>query len=90
MRILLYCFYRIYSLLGYTNLFSPDNYENNNKIIHKNFYFITSTFTTFTSLVALPIGITSATKALKTCAISAGIIKYESIIEKKRRESMIK
>ena len=51
-------------MLGYTNLFSPDNYENNNKIIHKNFYFITSTFTTFTSLVALPISITSATKAL--------------------------
>ena len=41
MWILLYCFHKIYAcrknLLDYTNLFSPNDYKKNDKIIHKYF-----------------------------------------------------
>ena len=40
----------------------------------------------FTSLVGIPIGITSSAIALKICAITAGIIKYKSIIKKKKKK----
>ena len=43
----------------------------------------------FTSLVGVPIGITSSVIGLKICAITARIKKYKSIIRKKRK-SMIK
>ena len=44
----------------------------------------------FTSLVGIPIGITSSAIGLKICAITAAIKKYKSIIKKKRKRSMIK
>ena len=40
----------------------------------------------FASLVGIPIGITSSAIALKICAITAGIIKYKSIIKKKKKK----
>ena len=40
----------------------------------------------FTSLVGIPIGITSSAIALKICAITARIIKYKSIIKKKKKK----
>ena len=43
----------------------------------------------FTSLVGIPIGITSYVIGLKICAINASIKKYKSNI-KKRKRSMIK
>ena len=43
----------------------------------------------FTSLVAIPVGITSSAVGLKVCAIKSGIKKNKSIIEKKKR-SIIK
>ena len=43
----------------------------------------------FTSLVGIPIGITSSAIRLKICAITAGIIKHNSILRKRNR-SMIK
>ena len=43
----------------------------------------------FASLVYVPIGNTSSAVAISTCAITAGIKKYKSIIKKKKR-SMIK
>ena len=43
----------------------------------------------FTSLVCVPVGITSSAVGLKICAIISGIKKYKSII-KKRRKSMTK
>ena len=44
----------------------------------------------FSSLVGIPIGITSSTIALKICAITAGIKRYKSKIKKrkKRKRSM--
>ena len=38
----------------------------------------------FASLVCVPVGITSSTVGIKSCAITAGIKKYKSIIKKKR------
>ena len=43
----------------------------------------------FSSLVCIPIGITSSAKGLTICAITVRIKKYKSIIKKKKR-SMIK
>ena len=39
----------------------------------------------FSSLVGIPIGITSSTIALKICAITAGIKRYKSKIKKRKR-----
>ena len=41
---------------------------------------------TFDSLVGVPIGITSSAIGLKTCAITAVIKKFKSIIKKKRKK----
>ena len=41
---------------------------------------------TFSSLVGIPIGITGSTMGLKTCAITAGVKKYKSIIKKKKKK----
>ena len=43
----------------------------------------------FASLVGIPIGIMSSAIGLKICVITAGIIKYKSIVMKRKR-SMIK
>ena len=40
----------------------------------------------FISLLGIPIGITSSPIGLKTCAITAGIKKYKSIIKKKNKK----
>ena len=40
----------------------------------------------FPSLIGIPIGITSSAIGLKTCAITAGIKKYKSIIKKKKKK----
>ena len=69
---------------------------------HKNFcttlnyieHFLTLASTTtgcisisaFTSLIGIPIGITSSGIGLKPCAIAAGIKKYKSIIKKKKKK----
>ena len=39
----------------------------------------------FASLVCVPVGITSSAVGIKSCAITAGIKKYKSIIKKKRK-----
>ena len=43
-------------------------------------------FSAFTSLIGIPIGITSSVIRLKICAITAGIKKYTSIIKKKKKK----
>ena len=40
----------------------------------------------FTSLVAVPVGVTSSAVGLKVCVITAGIKKYKSIIKKKKQK----
>ena len=40
----------------------------------------------FTSLVAIPVGITSSEVGLKIRAITAGIRKYKSMIKKKKKK----
>ena len=40
----------------------------------------------FISLVGTPIGITSSAIGLKTCVTTTGIIKYISIIKKKKKK----
>ena len=40
----------------------------------------------FTSLIGIPIRITSSAIGLKSCAITAGIKKYKSIIKKKKKK----
>ena len=40
----------------------------------------------FASLIGIAIGITSSTKRLKICSITAGIKKYKSIIKKKKKK----
>ena len=40
----------------------------------------------FASLIGIPIGITSSENGLKICAITAGIKKYKTIIEKKKKK----
>ena len=40
----------------------------------------------FTSLLGIPIGITSSALGLKICAITARIKKYKSIIKKKKKK----
>ena len=42
---------------------------------------------TFTSLVGIPIGITSSAIRLKICVLITGIKKYKSIIKKKKEEN---
>ena len=42
---------------------------------------------TFTSLISIPIGITSSAIGLKICARTAGIKKYKSMIKKKIKET---
>ena len=42
----------------------------------------------FTSLVGIPIGITSSAIGLKFCAITAAIKKYKSIIKKKKEKEV--
>ena len=44
----------------------------------------------FASLVGIPIGITSPAVGLNICVITAGIEKYKSIINKKKKRSMAK
>ena len=41
---------------------------------------------TFAPLVCIPVGITSSAVGIKTCAITAGIKKYELIIKKKKKK----
>ena len=43
-------------------------------------------FNLFTSLVCVPVGITSSARGLKICAITAGINKYKSSIKKKKKK----
>ena len=43
----------------------------------------------FASLVCVPVGITSSAVGLKICAITAGIIRYKSIIKKKKKYDKI-
>ena len=43
-----------------------------------------------TSLLGIPIGITSSVIGLQICAITAGIKKYRSINKKRRRRNMVK
>ena len=40
----------------------------------------------FASLIGIPIGITSSAIGLKICAITAGIKKYKSMINKKKKK----
>ena len=40
----------------------------------------------FTSLIDIPIGITSSAIGLKICAIGQGITRYKSIIKKKKKK----
>ena len=40
----------------------------------------------FASLIGIPIGITSSGIGLKICAITAGIKKYKTIIEKEKKK----
>ena len=42
-------------------------------------------FSAFTFLFGIPIGITSSAIGLKICAITVGIKKYKSIIKKKKK-----
>ena len=42
---------------------------------------------TFTSLVAIPVGIISSTIGIKGCAITSGIKKYKSIIKKNKKQA---
>ena len=42
--------------------------------------------TAFTSLLGIPIGITSYAIGLKICAITSGIKKYKLIIKKKKKK----
>ena len=57
----------------------------------KHFLILGSTITgcvsmsTFSSLVSIPVGITSSVTGLKIRAITAGIKKYKSIIKKKKK-----
>ena len=45
----------------------------------------------FPSLIGISMGITSSAIRLKTCAITAGIKKYKSIIKKKKKiNSLVK
>ena len=46
-------------------------------------------FSSFASLVGVPIGITSSAIGLKICATTAGIKKYKSIFKKKKRDKMV-
>ena len=41
---------------------------------------------TFASLVCFPVGITSSSIGIKICVITAGIEKYRSIINKKKKK----
>ena len=43
-------------------------------------------FSTFACLVGIPIEITSSVTGLKICAIIAGIKRYKSIVEKKKKK----
>ena len=40
----------------------------------------------FSSLVCVPVGITSSAVGVKICGITAGIKKYKSIIKKKKKK----
>ena len=44
---------------------------------------------TFTSLVCVPVDITSSAVGIKICATTAGIKKYQSIIKKKMKHDKI-
>ena len=58
----------------------------------KHLLILASTFTgcvsisVFASLVSVPISIESSALGIKTCAITAGIKKYESIIKKNKKK----
>ena len=62
----------------------------------EHFLFLVSTITGcasifyFTSLVGIPIEITSSAFGLQVCAITATLKNYNSIIKKKRKKSTIK
>ena len=43
----------------------------------------------FTSLIGIPIGITSSAMRLKICAITALIKKYKLIIKKKKHDKIV-
>ena len=64
------------SLLKYTNLFSPNDYEKNlNYIDHSLIVISTITgcvsISAFASLVGIPIGTAGSTRGLKNCVITA-------------------
>ena len=43
----------------------------------------------FASLIGIPIGVTSSAIELKTCATSAGIKNFKSIIKKKKHDKIV-
>ena len=61
----------------------------------ENFLILASTITgcisisSFSSLIRIPIGITSSAIGLKICAITARIERYKSIIKKKKKHDKI-
>ena len=61
----------------------------------ENFLILASTITgcisisSFSSLIRIPIGITSSDIGLKICAITARIERYKSIIKKKKKHDKI-
>ena len=61
------------------------NYVKNSVILASRVTGCVST-STFASLVAILVGITSSSVEIKICAVSAGIKKYKSIIRKKKKK----
>ena len=64
-------------MLDYTNLFSPNDYEKNDKII------------ILQLLDVFQFRITSSAIGLKICAVAAGIKKYQAIIKKKKHTKRV-
>ena len=43
-------------------------------------------FSSFASLVGVPVGIASSTTRIKICVVTAGIQKYKSVIKEKKKK----
>ena len=57
--------------------------------IEHSIIFVSAITSAFASVIGIPMGIKSTVVGLKTCAVTAGIRKYNSIIKKKRKNNEI-
>ena len=72
--------------IKHNDLMSENHKETKYLNYLENLLILASTFSAFSSLVDIPVGITSSAVGINICAITAGIKNYKSMMKKKKKK----